>query len=278
MKMLDIKGVKVPALGFGTWQITGDACREAVADALDIGYRHIDTAQVYGNEAEVGQAIEESGVPRDEVFLTTKVWNDKVGRQAIRDSVDESLEKLRVDAVDLLLVHWPIVNERPLEQTIDAFTELLGEGKTRAIGVSNFVPTQLVRAVLRAPIFANQVEYHPLLGQGPLLELAAQHDFMLTAYSPLARFSDELFAEGGVVASIAAECGRSPAQVVLRWFMEQDRVSAIPKASSHGHRKQNFEIFDFELSTEQVAAIDALDAGRRMITPKWSPAEWGVGG
>jgi 2,5-diketo-D-gluconate reductase B len=278
MKMLDIKGTKVPALGFGTWQITGDACREAVADALDIGYRHIDTAQVYGNEAEVGQAIAESGVAREEVFLTTKVWNDKVGRQAILDSVDESLEKLRVDHVDLLLIHWPIAEQRPIEETVDVFAELQESRKTRAIGVSNFVPSHVERAVSRAPIFANQVEYHPLLGQGPLLELAAAHDFMLTAYSPLARFSDELFSGDGVVASIAAECGRSPAQVVLRWFMEQDRVSAIPKASSHGHRKQNFEIFDFELSAEQVAAIDGLEAGRRMVTPKWSPAEWGVGG
>ena len=278
MKVLDIKGVKVPALGFGTWQITGDACREAVADALDIGYRHIDTAQIYGNEAEVGQALEESGVPRGEVFLTTKVWNDRIGREAILDSVDESLEKLRVDEVDLLLVHWPIQELRSIEETVDVFAEIQESGKARAIGVSNFEPSHVAQAVSRAPIFANQVEYHPLLGQGPLLGLAAEHDFMLTAYSPLARFSADLFAEGGVVESIAAQCGRSPAQVVLRWFMEQDRVSAIPKASSHGHRKQNFEIFDFQLSTEQVAAIDALDAGRRMITPKWSPAEWGVGG
>ena len=278
MKMLDVQGVKVPALGFGTWQITGDACVEAVGDALDIGYRHIDTAQAYGNEAEVGQAIDESSVAREDVFLTTKVWNDKKTRQEIIDSVDESLDKLRVDAVNLLLIHWPIEDERSIEATVDVFTEVMESGKTRAIGVSNFVPAQVKLAVARAPIFSNQVEYHPLLGQGPLLELAHAHDHMITGYTPLARFDDAIFADGGAVARIADEVGKSRVQVVLRWFMEQERVSVIPKASSHAHRKQNFEIFDFELTPAQVGAIDALEAGRRMITPSWSPAQWGVGG
>ena len=274
MKLINVQGTAVPALGFGTWQIQGEACYEAVSDALSIGYRHIDTAQIYGNEVEVGRALGASGVARDEIFLTTKIWNDKVTREEILGAAGESLERLGVEYVDLMLVHWPIAEQRSIEETVDAFVAIKEAGQARAIGVSNFVPSHVERALSRAKIFANQVEYHPLLAQTELLELARANDFMLTAYSPLARFSSELFG-GTTIDAIAQAHGKSPAQVVLRWFMEQDLVSAIPKASSHEHRKQNFEIFDFELTPDEVETISALDQQKRMIKPPHSPAEWG---
>ena len=186
MRALEIQGTTVPKLGFGTWEILGRDCEEAVSDALEIGYRHIDTAQAYDNEAEVGRALAAGDVPRNELFLTTKLWRDEFAPDRVRPSAEGSLERLQVDCVDLLLLHWP--NDAvPLEETLGALASLREEGLVMHYGVSNFPAGMLREALEVAPIFADQVEFHPYLGQDALVELAAEKDFMVTAYSPLAR-------------------------------------------------------------------------------------------
>lgn len=303
-----VYGEDIPALGLGTWQITGSTCREAVAHALSIGYRHIDTAQAYGNEGEVGLGMEDASVDRDEIFLTTKVWHTNMAPEDVRSSTEESLRKLRTDYVDLLLIHWP-VEDVPLEHTLDAMLELREDDKTRHIGVSNFTPS-LVRQALdhlgeEAPLFANQVEYHPFLGQDDLLEIAQEAGHTLTAYSPLARGTvtkrkasprralealkepgtvgekakrawEHLAGNGtGVLQAIGTAHDKSPAQVALRWLIQQDNVTAIPKAASADHREANIDIFDFELSEVEMESIAALDQGERYVDPNFAP-EWGT--
>ena len=266
------QGEDVPALGLGTWQITGDDCREAVADALDIGYRLIDTAQGYENEAEVGRALAESGVDRDDLFLATKVWPENLAPQDLPRSVDRSLDKLQTDYVDLLYIHWP-AGGFEMNGTMEALANEKEEGRARHLGVSNFTPDLLEAALDRAPLFALQVEYHPFLGQRELLRLCRQHDLLFTAYSPLARgrVLDEDLLE-----TIGEAHGKGPAQVALRWQVQQERVSAIPKASSAEHRRSNFDIFDFELSAEEMDAIFELERGERILHPDaLAPAAWG---
>ncbi len=186
LRALEIQGQTVPKLGFGTWEILGSDCEEAVSDALEIGYRHIDTAQAYDNEAEVGKALAASAVPRKELFLTTKLWRDSFAPDRVRPSAEGSLEKLQVNCVDLLLLHWPN-DEVPLEQTLRALAELREEGLIKHFGVSNFPLGMLDEALSVAPIFADQVEFHPYLDQQALVDRAVEKDFMVTAYSPLAR-------------------------------------------------------------------------------------------
>ena len=185
-----IQGEEVPALGLGTWQLTGRKCRTGAAHALDLGYCHIDTAQIYDNEDEVGQGLRDSGVGRDEVFLTTKIWRSNVAPPDMRRSTEASLRRLGVDRVDLLLIHWP-VDCVPLGKQLDMLVELREEGKARHIGMSNFLPEQIDRIVeylpADVPLFAHQAEYHPFLDQSPLLERAREHDHLFTVYSPLAR-------------------------------------------------------------------------------------------
>lgn len=263
-----INGVDVPALGFGTYRLTGPSCRSGVTDALEVGYRHIDTAQAYGNEDQVGLGIRDAAVERDELFLTTKVWMDNLSPHRIRTSVDESLSKLRTDGVDLLLIHWP-TDEMDLEAVLDALLELKAEQKTRQIGVSNFTPELVRRAASHAAVFCNQVEYHPFLDQSRLLDAAREHDMLLTAYSPIAR--GEVF-NSDTLDSIGAAHGKTPAQVALRWLIQQDHVAAIPKASGAEHRRQNFDLFDFELSREEMDRIAALSRGERIVNPAWAPA------
>ena len=266
-----VQGEEVPALGLGTWQLSGDACREAVAGALDLGYRHIDTAQGYENEAEVGRALAESDVPRDEIFLTTKIWPDNLAPDNVRRSVDRSLEKLQTDYVDLLLVHWPS-GDFEMNGTLDALADQHAEENAHRLGVSNFTPDLLKAAMDRAPIFCIQVEYHPFLAQHELLRLARRHDLLFTAYSPLARgavLEDEL------LQTLADAHGKTPAQVTLRWLVQQNHVAAIPKASSAEHRRSNFDIFDFELSPEEMDAIFELARGERLLNPEGlAPAGW----
>jgi len=267
MKYQMIQGVEVPKLGLGTWQLNGSACTDAVTHALSLGYRHIDTAQGYDNEEFVGAGLEEGGVPRDEVFLVTKVKPDNFRRDRVISSTRESLAKLRTDYVDLLLLHWPNPDV-PLEETLGAFLELRDQGAVRHLGVSNF-PSKLVNEARQlASIFANQVEYHPYLGQKALLEQAGAQDYMLTAYSPIARgkvMDDE------VLGDIGTAHGKSPVQVTLRWLVQQDRVVAIPKAGSEKNRVSNLEIFDFELSDEEMARIFALERRERMVAPDDGP-------
>lgn len=269
MKYVDVDGEQVPKLGLGTWQIEGDKARESVRDALEIGYRHIDTAQAYQNEKQVGEGIEESSVDRDDIFLTTKVWKDNARANDVRSSTEESLRKLGTDYVDLLLLHWP-VDDVPVSETLNAMAELKNEGKVRHIGVSNFTPTQLAEARSVQPVVTNQVEYHPYLDQSDVLAEVRKNDMFLTAYSPLARgrvIQDE------VLDSIGQQYGKSGAQVSIRWMLQQDDVVVIPKAASTGHRKANFDVFDFELTDDEMERISDLARGERLIDPSFAP-DW----
>ncbi len=257
----------VPALGFGTWQLEGDEAYDAVRAALEVGYRHIDTAQAYGNEEEVGRALADSGVDRDEVFVTTKIWKDNAAPRDVAASTTESLRRLGMDRVDLLLLHWP-ADDPPLEETLAAMTELLDQGQTRFIGVSNFPSQALDRAAHLAPIVTDQVEHHPYLAVDEIKSVAAEHDLFVTAYSPLARgrvLDDE------VLGGIAEAHGKTPPQIVLAWLL-QAGVSAIPRSRSPERIAQNFDIFDIDLSDDEIARIDGLDRGRRLIDPPFAPA------
>jgi 2,5-diketo-D-gluconate reductase B len=272
MKEVAVKGTAVPALGLGTWQLSGRACYDAVRAALDLGYRHIDTAEMYGNQDEVGRAIRESGVARDRIFLTTKVPPGKLRADAAKQSADDSLRRLGLPYVDLLLIHWPS-GEAPLAETLGAFAEMKAAGKTRFIGVSNFNVTLLGEAVERhgADLLCNQVEYHPFLSQRAVLAAVRQHGMMLTAYAPVAKGRA---AGDRTLETIGRKYGKSAAQVSLRWLMEQDCVAAIPKASSPAHLAANLAIFDFSLSPGDRAAIDTLQGGGRLLdVGGWSP-EW----
>ena len=269
LRALEIQGTTVPKLGFGTWEILGRDCEEAVSDALEIGYRHIDTAQAYDNEAEVGKALAASSIPRKELFLTTKLWREEYAPERVRPSAEGSLERLQVDCVDLLLLHWPN-DDVPLAQTLGALAELREEGLIKHFGVSNFPAGMLREALAVAPIFADQVEFHPFLGQDALVELAAERDFMVTAYSPLARGK---VPQDPTMREIGEAHGKSAGQVALRWLLDKPNVCAIPKASSHERRVENFEVFDFELSDEERAKIDALPKDERVIDPRWAP-DW----
>ena len=254
MRSLEIQGTTVPKLGFGTWQITGRECEEAVRDALEIGYRHIDTARMYGNEADVGRGLAASGVERSEIFLTTKIWPGDFEPARLRAATEDSLRSLDTEYVDLLLLHWPS-DKLVLEDTLGAMVALCEEGKIRQLGVSNFFGDLLGEALDLAPVFADQVEFHPFLGQADVIELALQRDFMVTAYSPLAQGK---VARDRTLREIADAHGKSPGQVALRWLLDQPNVSVIPKASSHERRAENFQVFDFELTGEERARIDAL--------------------
>lgn len=266
MQDIDIKGIRVPALGFGTWALSGQAAYEATLSALALGYRHIDTAQIYGNEAEIGRAIRDSRIPRDEIFLVTKIPPNQLHAGPAKRSHEESLRRLGLDYVDLLLIHWPN-SQVPLGETLGALAELRQAGKTRFIGVSNFTVALLREAVERekAELLCNQVEYHPFLPQRALLPLMKRYGMMLTAYAPVAR--GRVFRDKTLLA-IGRKYGKSGGQVALRWLIEQERVAAIPKAARREHAAANLQIFDFALSAEDRAAIDALAEGDRLV-------EWG---
>ena len=261
-----MRGISVPALGLGTWLLEGADCRAAVPAALDLGYRHIDTAEIYGNEAEIGQALAASDVDRDDLFVTTKVWNDHRTRDEVLRATTDSLRRLQLDYVDLLLVHWPVGFER-IAETLDGMTAAVDQGLTRAIGVSNFTLTQFETAASLAPIACNQVEYHPFLDQRTLRDAASKADALLTAYSPLARggvFADETLAD------IGAAHGKSAAQVALRWLLDQ-RVLVVPKATSREHLQANLDVFDFELSADDRERILGLARGERLVEPPFAP-------
>jgi 2,5-diketo-D-gluconate reductase B len=269
MEYFDLNGEQVPKLGLGTWQIEGDEARESVRDALEIGYRHIDTAQAYQNEQQVGQGIAESPVDRDDIFLTTKVWKENARAEDVQSSTEESLRKLDTEYVDLLLLHWP-VDDVPVAETLNALAELKQSGKARHIGVSNFTPTQLREACSVQNLATNQVEYHPYLDQSEVLAEVRERGMFLTAYSPLARgrvIQDE------VLDGIGQNYGKSGAQVALRWQLQQDDVVTIPKAASSGHRKANFDIFDFELTEDEMQEVSKLARGDRLIDPGFAP-DW----
>ena len=265
---LECHGVKVPKLGLGTWQMTGDTCKKIVALSLDMGYRHIDTAQIYGNEAEVGEGIESSSVKREEIFLTTKVWKDTLSYKEVLETTQESLRKLKTDYVDLLLIHWPN-SEFDLKETLKGLIELQEKNKTKFIGVSNFPSSLLKEAYELAPqIICNQVEYHPFLSQNEVLKFINTQDMFLTAYCPLAR---NKVGESEVLNDIGKTHHKTAGQVSLRWLISQKRVVAIPKTSQKKHLEENSQIFDFELSTSEIEQINSENKTRRLISPDFSP-------
>jgi 2,5-diketo-D-gluconate reductase B len=260
----------IPALGYGTWPLSGEGCYAGVSMALELGIRHIDTAQNYGNEREVGRAIAASGVKRDDMFLVTKVGPDNLTAARFGASVKSSLDKLGVDSVDLLLIHWP-PPEKSLDATIDRLGESRALGHARNIGVSNFTVALLKRAVARAgaKIINNQVEFHPLLDQSKIIAEAKRQGIVLSAYSPLAR--GEVLKEP-IVLGIARKLGRSPSEIALRWIIQQG-VIALPMTAKPENCKSNLRALDFELSGEDMDAISTLSRqNRRLISPAgWAP-------
>jgi len=259
----------MPVLGLGTWENDDPAqCADSVTTALETGYTHVDTAQIYGNEAAVGDGIAAADVDRDDVFLATKVWINKLAPADVAESTRESLEKLGVDAVDLLYVHWPAGAYDP-EETLPAFAELRDDGLIDRIGVSNFEPEHLDAATdaLGESPFANQVEMHPMLQQSELREYGAANDVELVAYSPLAR--GHVF-DAPELTDIAEKHDASAAQVSLAWLREKG-VTAIPKAATEAHIRDNWESLTVDLDDEDVAAIDAIDRTDRQVDPGFAP-------
>ena len=262
----------MPMLGLGTWENDDhDQCAESVRTALEMGYRHIDTAQIYRNEQAVGKGLAAADVPREEVFLATKVWTSKLGAEDVIQSTEASLDRLGTDYVDLLYVHWPAREYDPSE-TLPAFERLHERGLTRRLGVSNFEPDHVERArsVLDTPVFANQVEIHPFLPQEHLVTHAAETDLELVAYSPLAR--GEVLSNP-TLCEIAEKHGATAPQVALAWLRERG-ITAIPKATSEAHIRDNWESLSLSLDEEDRARIDAIDRQTRTVHPGFAPAGW----
>ncbi|MEV7324955.1 aldo/keto reductase [Streptomyces sp. NPDC093970] len=254
-------GVTMPQLGFGVFQVPDTETTAAVTGALRAGYRSIDTAAIYGNERGVGQALADSGIARDELFVTTKLWNSEQGYDSTLAAFDASLDRLGLDHVDLYLIHWPTPARDLYIDTWRALEKLYADGRTRAIGVSNFQPAHLERLLGAASVVpaVNQVELHPGLQQAALREFHARHGIATEAWSPLAQgavLKDE------TITAIAAAHGRSPAQVVLRWHLQIGNV-VIPKSVTDTRIRENFDVFDFELTPQEIEAIGALDRGMR---------------
>ena len=255
-RVVTARGRAVPRIGLGTWQLHGRAARDGVADALALGYRHLDTASMYGNEEEVGAGLRASGVDRDEVWITTKVWRTDLAPARLRASAEASRRRLGVERIDLLLVHWPD-GAGTWRAGLEELAALREEGVIAELGVSNFDASLLEEALVRAPVFADQVEHHVGRRQDALEGLAADRDLVLTAYSPLG--------QGGllrdpVLNEVAAAHGVSPAQVALRWLVEQDRWTAIPRSSSHERRGEDLDVFSFALSAEERARLERVVA------------------
>jgi diketogulonate reductase-like aldo/keto reductase len=278
MHMIEANGAKIPALGFGTWTLRGRECAEMVREALAVGYRHIDTAHMYDNETEVGEGLRGSGVPRGDVFVTTKVWHTDLAPADLERSAEASVKRLGLDQVDLLVIHWP--NPRlPLEPTIRALNRVRERGLTRHIGVSNFPVSMLEQAIgfSAAPLVCNQVEYHPYLSQAKVLKACRDNGLALVAYCPLYRGGGLI--EEKVIVEAAKRHGKTPGQVVLRWHVQQKGVVAIPRTTKKERVTENFAIFDFKLSDAEMTSISALQkANSRIVDYDFSPLPgWDVG-
>ncbi|MBS7563475.1 aldo/keto reductase [Mucilaginibacter sp. Bleaf8] len=260
MLYINQNNTSIPALGFGTYQLKGDACVQSTETALRLGYRHLDTAEFYHNEAEVGKAMRNSGLDRKEIFLTTKVWPTNITKSKFLPAVEESLRQLKLDYVDLLLIHWPADDELTNRTAVDILAECLHKQYARLIGVSNFSIPQLQQAQSQAPIVCNQVEYHPYYSQQEMLDYLNSNNMFLTAYSPLGQGN---MLDDATLKDVAAHYGKSVSQVVLRWLLQQPGVSVIPKASSEKHQSENLNIFDFELDAEHMERISALSQNNK---------------
>ncbi len=253
-------GYWIPALGLGTWHLRGEECVTAMRTALGMGYKHIDTADMYGNQAEIGRAM--AGYDRSDIFVTSKVWRDDLHYDDVVRVGEAILRDLQTDYLDLLLIHWPN-RSVPLRETFGALEQLVEQGRVRSVGVSNF-DVALLKAAIQAtdlPLTNNQVEFHPLLRQQELLAFCKQHDITLTAYCPLGRgavLSNE------VIVNLAGEYGKSPAQVSLRWLIQQGTI-VIPKAGSEDHMRENMAIFDFEISPDDTQVIDRIEDKHHVV-------------
>lgn len=264
-------GLDMPKLGLGTWPMVGEDCTRAVVQALELGYRHIDTAAGYQNEDAVGAALSATTVPREQIHVTSKVWWDQLEPQALRASCERSLRDLRSDYVDLFLLHWP-TTDMNLRSTLDALVGLKERGLARAVGVANFPLPLLKEAVetIGAPLAALQVEYHVTLGQTNLLEFARRHDMALTAYSPLAR---NRVSEIPAIVEIARKHNVLPTQIALAWLLEQKNVAAVPKAAGAANQTSNLASLDVRLDDEDRATIAALPKNERLVNPAFAP-QW----
>jgi diketogulonate reductase-like aldo/keto reductase len=269
--LVEANGARIPAIGLGTWPLTGEACSEAVRVALEVGYRHIDTAAIYGNEEAVGAGLRAGGVPRDEIFVTTKVWWENLGGAKLERSAEASLQRLGLDQVDLLLIHWPNP-DLSVAEVIPGLCAAKRAGLARHIGISNFTAAMVEEAVkiTTEPLVDNQCEYHPYLDQSRVMAATRRHGLAFTSYSPLGRAG---LTEEPVLRDIAAAHGKTFAQVILRWHVQQPGVVAIPKASSRAHIAENLDVFDFALSEEEMRRISALArSGARVVNPVFAPA------
>src|SRR3978361_858987 len=271
MRYVEANGAKIPAIGLGTWELRGRACARLVEQALKLGYRHIDTAQVYENEREVGEGLRASGVRRDDVFVTTKGRASHSGPNDLERSPKESLAKLRLSEVDLLLLHWPNP-QVPLSETLGALARVKKLGLAKNIGVSNFTVALIEEAVAACPepLACDQVEYHPYLNQTKVKEACARHGMALVAYSPVAKGRVK---DNATLTRIGRVHGKTAAQVCLRWLVQQN-VSAIPRTSRIERLSENIDIFDFALSDEEMEEISGMASPKGRLTnygfaPKW---------
>lgn len=256
-------GTTIPAQGFGTWQLKGQTAYQAVCDALKVGYRHIDTADVYGNHREVGEAIRQSGIPRDEIFLTSKLWHSDLRSADAKRAIHRVLQELQTDYLDLYLIHWP--NQAvPIGETLQAMADMQQAGWVKDIGVSNFTVHHMQDAVASGiPFMMNQVEYHPSLQQPKLKEFADQHDILLTAYSPIAQGADLRLPE---VQELAKQYQVSTAQVVLNWLWQRGLVS-IPRSADPKHIADNFAALSWKVRSKDIELLNKLDTGNRLVIP-----------
>jgi 2,5-diketo-D-gluconate reductase B len=270
MEQLQTQGIGLPRLGLGTFRMQGDTCRTAVESALALGYRHLDTAEMYGNEEAVGAAIAASKIARKDLHVTTKVWNENLAPDAIRRAFDTSLKKLRLDQLDLYLVHWP-APKMNLPAMFETLMKLKQEGRARAIGVANFNIALLKKVVeeIKAPIACNQVEYHVMLDQTPLRKYLAAKSIPLVAYCPLAQGRA---ASNETLMAIGKKHGASAAQVALKWLLDRDGVAAIPKASRAESQRANLEALNIGLDDEDRQAIAGLPKDQRYVNPGFAPA------
>jgi 2,5-diketo-D-gluconate reductase A len=257
-------GNSIPQLGFGVFKVDPDETERIVSDALEVGYRHIDTASAYGNEVGVGAAIEKAGIPRDELFITTKLWNSDQGTQSAYDAIDLSLEKLGLDHVDLYLIHWPRPDLDVYAETWRALEQIKADGKATSIGVSNFKVSHLERIIAESDTVPaiDQIELHPAFAQLDIRAWGDEHGMAVEAWGPLGQGKYDLFGMDPIPA-IAAAHGVTPAQVVIRWHL-QNGIVVIPKSNSRSRMAENFDVFGFELSSSELDALDALDQGKRV--------------
>jgi len=266
-------GLEMPQLGFGVWQVPDDEAAKAVAKAIESGYRSIDTAAIYKNEKGTGRAIAASGVPRDELFVTTKLWNSEQGYDSTLRAFDASLDKLGLDHVDLYLIHWPVPAKDAYTDTYRAFEKIYADGRAKAIGVSNFHPEHLKRLLDETSVVPvlNQIELHPQLQQAEARAFHAEHGIATEAWSPLGQGKGLL--EVPTVVAIAQKHGRTPAQAVLRWHLQTGNI-VIPKSVTPSRIEENLDVFGFELDADDLAAFAALDEGKRLGP---DPAEFNLG-